>query len=91
MTQNDLIAWLKENFPNLSETNITSILDFYPSDEGPVDPTSARYETDGYGPGTAVNISQVATGQQQRCYVCPETEVLSVELTNPTPLPEHLR
>ncbi|GAB1316190.1 Carboxylic ester hydrolase [Madurella fahalii] len=68
VTQDDLIAWLKENFRNLSETNITNILGIYPSDEGPVDPRSVRYETDGYGPGTAVNISQVATGQQQRCY-----------------------
>ncbi|KAK0709204.1 Alpha/Beta hydrolase protein [Lasiosphaeria miniovina] len=68
VTQDDLIAWLKSNFPNLSDRNVTNILAVYPSSRGPVDPSSARYDTDGYGPGTAVNISQVATGQQQRCY-----------------------
>ncbi|KAK4187061.1 lipase 4, partial [Podospora australis] len=67
-TQNDLVTWLKQNFPNLSKKNITSVLEAYPSFSGPVDPTAARYETNGYGPGTAVNISQVATGQQQRCF-----------------------
>ncbi|KAK0707608.1 Alpha/Beta hydrolase protein [Lasiosphaeris hirsuta] len=71
VTQPDLIAWIKSNFPNLSDTNVTNILAEYPSTGDPVDPAAARYETDGYGPGTAVNISQVATGQQQRCYASP--------------------
>jgi hypothetical protein len=76
VTQDDLVAWIKSNFPNLSEANITNILAAYPSSSDPVDSTAAKYETSGYGPGTAVNISQVATGQQQRCYVSfglPET------------------
>ncbi|KAK0644577.1 inactive carboxylesterase 4 [Cercophora newfieldiana] len=68
VTQNDLVAWIKSNFANLSERNITSLLAAYPSDSGPVVASTPRYETNGYGPGTAVNISQVATGQQQRCY-----------------------
>ncbi|KAM7210052.1 alpha/beta-hydrolase [Rhypophila decipiens] len=68
VTQNDLIAWIKSNFANLSERNITSLLAAYPSDSGPVVASTPRYETSGYGPGTALNISQVATGQQQRCY-----------------------
>ncbi|KAK0616822.1 inactive carboxylesterase 4 [Immersiella caudata] len=68
VTQNDLVAWIKSNFANLSERNITNLLATYPSDSGPVSASTPRYETNGYGPGTAVNISQVATGQQQRCY-----------------------
>ncbi|KAK4449570.1 alpha/beta-hydrolase [Podospora aff. communis PSN243] len=68
VTQNDLIAWIKSNFANLSERNITNLLAAYPSDSGPVIASTPRYETNGYGPGTAVNISQVSTGQQQRCY-----------------------
>ncbi|KAK3349475.1 inactive carboxylesterase 4 [Lasiosphaeria hispida] len=68
ITQADLIAWIKSNFPNLSDANITNILAEYPSSSNPVDPAAARYETDGYGPETAVNVSQAATGQQQRCY-----------------------
>lgn len=70
ITQNDLIAWLKENFPNLSTTQINSILAAYPSGSGPVSVADARYATSGFGPATAVNVSQVATGQQQRAFVC---------------------
>ncbi|KAK3991556.1 lipase 4 [Cladorrhinum sp. PSN332] len=76
-TQNDLIAWLKQNFPNLSQTNITNILAAYPAGEGSVSLNITGYETNGYGPGTAVNISQVATGQQQRCFnIYAEAEVI---------------
>ena len=36
------------------------------------DADAPRFETDGLGPPTAVDVSQVATGQQQRAYVsCP--------------------
>ncbi|KAK4466447.1 lipase 4 [Cladorrhinum samala] len=68
VTQDDLIAWLKQSFPSLSQANITNILEAYPSAEVPTNANATGYETSGYGPGTAVNISQVATGQQQRCY-----------------------
>ncbi|KAK4223737.1 lipase 4 [Podospora fimiseda] len=64
-TQDSLVAWLKDYFPTISQANITNILAAYPSSGGSV---VKGYETSGYGPGTAVNISQVATGQQQRCY-----------------------
>jgi hypothetical protein len=70
-TQTDLIAWLKSQFPNLSDKNIISLLAAYPSSSNAVNASDPRYETNGYGPGTAVNVSQVGTGQQQRAYVCP--------------------
>lgn len=71
LTESDLIAWINSNFPNLSPQNITTLLAAYPSDSGPVRPSAPRFETSGYGPATAVNTSQIATGQQQRCYVTP--------------------
>jgi hypothetical protein len=60
---------MKGNFVNLSDRNVTAILEAYPSTNEPVNPRAARYETSGLGPGTAVNVSAVATGQQQRAFV----------------------
>ncbi|KAK3381983.1 inactive carboxylesterase 4 [Podospora didyma] len=68
VTQDDLVAWIKSNFNNLSDKNVSNILAAYPSSSDPTDPSAVRFDTDGYGPATAVNISQVATGQQQRCF-----------------------
>jgi len=60
---------MREYYFNLSPTNITSLLEAYPSSSGPVNTSDAKFETDGFGPATAVNVSQVGTGQQQRAYV----------------------
>jgi hypothetical protein len=46
--------------------NITQLLAAYPGTSSPVNPSDPKYETNGFGPGTAVNVSQVGTGQQQR-------------------------
>ncbi|KAL8297394.1 hypothetical protein RB597_006480 [Gaeumannomyces tritici] len=67
-TEEILRAWIKSNYVNLSEQNVTAILDAYPSVPGPDDPSSPRFETSGLGPATAVNVSQVAAGHQQRAY-----------------------
>lgn len=69
VTQDDVVSWIKVTFINLSDANITALLDAYPSSAEPTKATDAKFETDGYGPATAVNVSQVATGQQQRAYV----------------------
>ena len=68
-TQDDLISWVKVTFINLSDANITALLAAYPSSTAPSKATDVKFETSGYGPATAVNVSQVATGQQQRAYV----------------------
>ena len=60
---------MKGNFVNLSDQNVTNILKAYSTTDGPVNPRDARYETSGFGPGTAVSVSAVATGQQQRAFV----------------------
>ncbi|KAH8880533.1 inactive carboxylesterase 4 [Thozetella sp. PMI_491] len=67
-TEKDLIAWLKNNFFKLSDENVTQILAAYPSTSAPVNAADPKFETNGRGPPTAVNVSQVATGQQQRAY-----------------------
>jgi hypothetical protein len=71
VTQEHVVMWIYNNYPDFSEENVTAVLDTYAyadSDE-PIDRRNARFETDGYGPLTAVNVSQAATGQQQRAYV----------------------
>jgi hypothetical protein len=60
---------MKSYYFNLSDKDIRNLLDAYPSSSEPVNISDARFETDGYGPATAINVSQVGTGQQQRAYV----------------------
>ncbi|KAH8841002.1 hypothetical protein MCOR27_002742 [Pyricularia oryzae] len=67
-TEDRLRAYIKRYFVNLSEKQVTAVLEAYPSVSGPDDPNSPRFETDGFGPATAVNVSQAGTGHQQRAY-----------------------
>lgn len=68
-TLDDLKAWLGQEFPNFSPAQIQQILDTYPSSSAPASPSDILVETNGFGPPYAVNVSQVATGQQQRANV----------------------
>ncbi|OBT66314.1 hypothetical protein VE03_04330 [Pseudogymnoascus sp. 23342-1-I1] len=78
-TEADLVAWLHLEFPNISNDDVTKILAAYPSSSRPVNPNDPMFATTGLGPATAINVSQVATGQQQRgnniyaeaTFVCP--------------------
>ncbi|KAF2003016.1 alpha/beta-hydrolase [Amniculicola lignicola CBS 123094] len=78
-TLDDLKAWLHLEFPTATDADVDQILEAYPSSDAPVDPMAPKFATDGLGSATAVNISQVATGQQQRAnniyaeatFVCP--------------------
>ncbi|OBT54867.1 hypothetical protein VE04_03758 [Pseudogymnoascus sp. 24MN13] len=78
-TEADLVAWLHLEFPNVSDGDVAKILAAYPSSSGPVNPNDPMFATTGLGPATALNVSQVATGQQQRgnniyaeaTFVCP--------------------
>jgi len=64
----ELKAWLAQEFPTLNVAEIQQVLDAYPTSNAPVDPSAPKFATNGLGPATAVNVSQVATGQQQRGY-----------------------
>jgi carboxylesterase type B len=68
-TLKNLTDWLHLEFPRFSDADIESILEMYPSPDTPDDLTSAKYATTGYGFPTAVNVSSIATGHQQRAYV----------------------
>lgn len=65
----ELRSWLKLSYPTFNDEQVSQILAAYPSSDDPVDPNALRYATSGLGPATAVNVSQVATGQLQRGYV----------------------
>ncbi|KAK0717527.1 Alpha/Beta hydrolase protein [Lasiosphaeria miniovina] len=79
-TQDDLVAWLRLEFPNMSEGQISLILAANPNSAA-TDPSGPRFETDGLDTAgaNAVNVSQAANGQQQRAnniygeatFVCP--------------------
>ncbi|KAF2203674.1 carboxylesterase type B [Delitschia confertaspora ATCC 74209] len=67
-TVDDLKNWLKDVYPTFNDAQVQQVLDAYPSTEKPVNPNDLKFATNGLGPATAVNVSQVATGQQQRAY-----------------------
>ena len=76
-TENDLKAWLKLEFPNFGDTEISQVLTNYPSNSS-VDP-NLKFATNGVSAPTALDVSPVATGQQQRAdniyaeatFICP--------------------
>ena len=68
-TLDDLTNWLQNFYPSLNDDDINDILHAYPSTSAPVNPLDPKFATPGYGPATAVNVSQIGTGQQQRAYV----------------------
>lgn len=67
-TLDDLKAWLHKEFPTFTDADVEKVLDANPSSDAPVDPNAPKYETNGLTGATAVNVSQAATGQQQRAY-----------------------
>lgn len=77
-TEEDLLAWLRLTFPLFSNNDIAKILFYYPSSNDSTT-DAALYATNGESGPTAVNQSNVGTGQQQRAnniyaettFVCP--------------------
>jgi carboxylesterase type B len=65
-TEEKLIAYIKLAFPLLSEQNITALLSHYPSSSADDTADLPKYATSGTSGATAVNVSQSASGQQQR-------------------------
>lgn len=78
-TLDDLKAWLALEFPTFGSADIQQVLDAYPSSDASVNASEPMFATNGVSGATAVNVSQVATGQQQRAnniyaeatFVCP--------------------
>lgn len=78
-TEDDLLAWLQLTFPNFSNNDIAKLLLYYPSTNASVDPSTPLFATTGDSGPTALNESQVGSGQQQRAdniyaettFICP--------------------
>ncbi|USP82825.1 carboxylesterase type B [Curvularia clavata] len=79
-TENDLVDWIRLVFPLFTQDDIAKLLYYYPSSN--VSDSSdglTTFATDGRNEPTIVNVSQTATGQQQRVqaiygestFVCP--------------------
>lgn len=78
-TTEALRSWMHGEYPTFTDADVDAVLAAYPSSDAPVDPSAVKFATSGTGPATAVNVSSVATGQQQRAdniyaeatFVCP--------------------
>lgn len=68
-TEAGLVDWLRTTFPLFTDRDIDRLLAVYPSTSAPVDPSDPLFATDGLNSPTAVNQSDLATGQQQRAFV----------------------
>jgi carboxylesterase type B len=71
-----LQTWLAGAYPNLNATDLAAILEAYPASNNT---NTDRFATTGLGPVTALDVSELATGPQQRAdniyaeatFVCP--------------------
>ncbi|KAG0651279.1 Secreted lipase [Hyphodiscus hymeniophilus] len=78
-TEDALVAWLARTFPSFTDDDLAKILLYYPSSNTTDDPNATKFATLGNAGPTALNESQVGTGQQQRAdniyaettFVCP--------------------
>lgn len=78
-TEADLVNWLQLTFPLFSNDDLAKVLLYYPSTNASVDASDPYFATSGIGGPTAVNQSDVATGQQQRADVRWTTFLLDFE------------
>ena len=83
-TEDDLVTWLELTFPLFSNSDLAKVLLYYPSSNASTDSGSGEYATNGYTGATALNVSDVGTGQQQRANVGDEACFISILATNLT-------
>jgi len=74
-TENDLVDWLQLTFPLFNNDDIAKVLMYYPSSNASVNANDPLYATSGYYGATSINVSSVATGQQQRAIVSLSTHL----------------
>lgn len=65
-TEEELVAWLKLTFPLFTNNDIARVLEYYPSTNASVNPKAPLFATNGISGPTAINQSNVETGQLQR-------------------------
>jgi hypothetical protein len=90
----DLKTWLAHEFPSFTDADVQKVLNTYPSSDNPVDPTAPKFATNGLTGPTVLDVSHVATGQQQRAnnilgealFVCLATGSTQPTLLNKPPI-----
>lgn len=78
-TENDLVAWIQLVFPLFTNDDISKLLYYYPTLNSTSPDDLPKFATSGDMGLTALNVSEVASGQQQRAniiygettFVCP--------------------
>jgi len=78
-SEEDLVSWIQDVFPLFTQDDVSKVLRYYPGSNATDDMNAADYATLGYTGATAINVSSIATGQQQRAnniyaemtFVCP--------------------
>lgn len=73
----DLVSWLRVTFPLSMNDVIAKILLYYPSSNASDSSNEVEYATLGYTGASAINVSSVGVGQQQRANVRSLTDSLS--------------
>ena len=76
-TEDELVLWLQLTFPLFSNADISKVLLYYPSSNDSTNSMDPSFATSGYTGATALNVSSVGTGQQQRADVSlPSTPIV---------------
>ncbi|CZT50331.1 related to esterase [Rhynchosporium secalis] len=78
-TEDALISWMRVVFPLFTNDDISKVLRYYPNIDASDSTSAVGYATSGYTGATAINVSSIATGHQQRAnniyaettFVCP--------------------
>ncbi len=68
-SEEDLVSWIQDVFPLFTQDDVSKVLRYYPGSNATDDMNAADYATLGYTGATAINVSSIATGQQQRANV----------------------
>ena len=63
------MSWIQDVFPLFTQDDVSKVLRYYPGSNATDDMNAADYATLGYTGATAINVSSIATGQQQRANV----------------------
>lgn len=65
-TEDDLTRWMRRQFPLMTEEDVYKVLNYYPYTTPADNKTLPTYPTAGDSGATAVTVSQIASGNQQR-------------------------
>lgn len=80
-TESGLVDWLHLTFPLFSNSDVAKVLLYYPTGNASANSNAIEYATNGLTGATALNESDVATGQQQRANVMQAANLNEHKLT----------